>query len=68
VSGEPRDLRRDVPGVEVAPGQLAQPLRIGPLGDLGALLAGAPVAPDQRRVQRRPVGVGRDDAVELGAE
>ena len=41
------------PGVEVAAGELAQPLGVDALGRRGALRARAAVAPDQRRVQRR---------------
>ena len=68
VAREPGDLRRDVPGVEVAAGERAQRVRVDALGRRLALRARAPVAPDQRGVQRAAVGGGGHQAVELGAE
>ena len=44
----------DVPGVEVAAGERAQRVGVDALGRRLALLARAPVAPDQRGVQRLP--------------
>ena len=55
VTRQPGDLRGDVPGVEVAARELAQGLGIHALGRRLALLAGAPVAPDQRGMQRAAV-------------
>ena len=51
--------------VEVAAGQLAQLGGVDPPSDLGALLVRAPVAPDERGMQRLAVRRAGDEPVEL---
>jgi hypothetical protein len=65
---QPADLGRDMAGVEIAAGELAQPLGRELVRRLLAFGHGAAVHPDERRPQGVAVGVGGDHAVELGSE
>ena len=68
VVAEPGDFRADVAGIQVASAQLAKPMRVHPFSRLIALSLRPSIHPNQGRAHRLPVGVGRDQPVELRAE
>ena len=68
VVAEPGDLRADVAGIQVASAQLPKAMRVHPFSRLIALSLRPSIHPNQGRAHRLPVGVGRDQPVELRAE
>ncbi len=64
---EPEDLRSDVRGVEVQPGDAADLRPIQPI-ERADLCRGSPVEPDDRGKERLAVRVDRDKPVDLGRQ
>ena len=64
---KPQDLRRDVRGIQVQPGDPADRCRVETVDGTG--LGDRPaVEPDDGRVERLAIGIDGDEAVDLGGE
>ena len=63
---EPQDLRGDVTGINVQPGDSKDVRRVKPLAEHPCLARRAPIHPDDRRRQRSEIGVNRHESVYLG--